>query len=97
VSRLILRLLGILLLAAGLVLFARDLWFWGGAGPFAMATMGELWYALSPGTLNLTQAVIQRYLWPDLWDRGVLVVLLWPAALVLGLPGLAILLLTGRR
>ena len=39
-----------------------------GNTPFQMRTFGEWWYSLSPSSLNGTQAFIQRYLWPPLWD-----------------------------
>jgi ABC-type polysaccharide/polyol phosphate export permease len=73
-------LLGLILLGQALIPFAR------GAG-FQPAALGQLWYALDPGSLNLLQAVTQRYLWSALWDNGVVWLLLQPAfvvALVLG-------------
>ena len=71
----------------------------GGSVPFRPIAGGELWYALDPGSLNLTQAVIERYLWPPLWDPGLLTLLLWPAAAVLAGLGIALYLLgaAGRR
>lgn len=42
-------------------------------------TIGEAWFAWDQGSLNLAQALIQRYVSPDLWDRGILPILLWPA------------------
>lgn len=71
------RIVGVLLaaiaLAAGaaavLVLLA------GSAG----ADLGTLWHELAPESLNLVQAVTQRYLHPALWSRAILPVLLMPA------------------
>jgi hypothetical protein len=48
-------------------------------------TGGELWFALSPNTLNLMQAVTQRYVSPVLWDPVIVAVLKLPAVAVLGL------------
>jgi hypothetical protein len=41
--------------------------------------------------------VTQRYVLPELWDSVLLTVLLWPAALVLGVPGLVLLALGSFR
>lgn len=85
--RLVLRVLGLLLLAVAFGLFLRDLAMEGPAG-----TVGDVWYSIDPPSLNLLQAGIQRHLSPDLWDRVVVPALLWPAALVALVPGV---LLTG--
>ena len=96
-----LRVVGGILLLAGIAALGFDLWQYvqgmsQGQG-FHLAAAGELWYRLSPGTLNLTQAVTQRYILPELWDSVLLTVLLWPAALVLGVPGLVLLTLGSFR
>lgn len=49
------------------------------AGP-AGADLGTLWHGLAPESLNLVQAVTQRYVHPALWNRAILPVLLMPAA-----------------
>jgi hypothetical protein len=59
--------------------------------------MGKLWYQLSPGSLNLMQAVIERHVWKTLWDPIILTVLLQPVWLVLGIPGLLLALLARSR
>jgi len=48
-------------------------------------TGGELWFSLSPDTLNLMQAVTQRYVSPALWDPAIVAVLKLPAVAALGL------------
>jgi hypothetical protein len=100
-----LRVLGGILLLAGIAALGFDLWQYvqglgqgtGQGQGFHLAAAGELWYRVSPGTLNLTQAVTQRYILPELWDSVLLTVLLWPAALVLGVPGLVLLALGSFR
>lgn len=42
------------------------------------ATIGEAWFLWDHGSLNLTQAVVQRYVSPSLWDQLVVPFLLWP-------------------
>ena len=59
----------------------------GGYRPFAF---GELWSKIDTASLNLLQAVIQRYVWPWLWDGVIVQVLLLPAWVVLGVPGLVV-------
>lgn len=49
------------------------------AGSPVMRALGEWWFALSPATLNLAQAVTQRYLLPELWDPVIQTILAWPA------------------
>lgn len=43
--------------------------------------LGQVWYALSPDTLNLTQAVLERYVLVALWDPILLYLLQQPAFL----------------
>ncbi len=47
-------------------------------------TGGEIWFALSPDSLNLMQAVTQRYVSPSLWDPTIVAVLKLPAIVSLG-------------
>ena len=69
------------LVAAGL-LFALD-WQTASAGAeFRAVTSGELWHRIHPPSLNLMQAIIERYLLPSLWSAVVLPLLLAPASLV---------------
>jgi hypothetical protein len=100
-----LRVGGGILLLAGIAALGFDLWQYvqstglnaGQGQGFHLAAAGELWYRLSPGTLNLAQAVTQRYVLSELWDSVLLTVLLWPASLVLGVPGLVLLALGSLR
>ena len=48
-------------------------------------TGGELWFSLSADSLNLMQAVTQRYVSPSLWDPTIVAVLKLPAIGALGL------------
>jgi len=44
--------------------------------------LGTLWHKEAPASLNLTQAVTQRYIHPALWSHVLLPVLLTPAWVV---------------
>jgi len=55
--------------------------------------LGTLWHSQAPESINLVQAVVQRYLHPVLWTHFLLPVLLTPSLLVLAILGVAALLL----
>ncbi|MGP1394585.1 MAG: hypothetical protein ACTS3R_03635 [Inquilinaceae bacterium] len=91
------RAIGWALIGLALLVLGHDAWVWADGGPFRLVSGGELWFGLDPGSLNLVQAVTQRYLWPPLWDPGIVTLLLWPASVVLGgLGGLLVLAFQGR-
>jgi hypothetical protein len=56
-------------LAGGLVWVGRDL----------TQAAGQLWFELNSASLNTFQAVVQRYLHPDLWNNAIVPLLLRPA------------------
>jgi hypothetical protein len=93
----IIRWLGLLLLILALLALGWDINHAVQTHQFRLVAAGELWYALSPASLNGAQAGIQRYLLPYLWDPILQTVLTWPAVLVLGVPGLLLYLLARRR
>ena len=95
--RLLFRLLGLALLILAIAFLVRDLYHRLDSGLFEPVPLGQYWYGWSPGTLNLTQAVVQRYVWPPLWDSFLQPLLELPAFLPLGIAGLLLLLLTRRR
>ncbi|OSQ49021.1 hypothetical protein [Thalassospira alkalitolerans] len=66
-------------------------------GSFRFVAAGELWYRLDAGSLNLLQALIQRYVSVWLWDNGFVPALLAPAFVVLLVPGILLLLVTRKR
>ncbi len=90
------RIVGWLLILAALVVLVADLIAWLDTGHFALAAAGQIWFELSPTTLELAQPAIQRHVAAWLWDP-IVEILTWPAALVLGAPGLALLWLFRPR
>jgi hypothetical protein len=93
--RTLIRLLGWLILGAALAVLAIDAWAWLG-GARKLTAAGELWYRLDSSSLNTSQAITQRYLFPWLWDPVAVWILLQPAAAVLGVLGLLIIFLARR-
>lgn len=91
------RIVGWLLTLAGLASAAASAVEWYQTGEFRLMAAGEMWFRLAPDSLNLVQAVIQRYLIPELWDPVLQTVLLWPAAAVLLVPGLLLIRVCRRR
>lgn len=52
---------------------------WAFVGGPSGEDLGTLWNSGSPGSLNLTQAVVQRYIHPAVWTDLLIPVLLMPA------------------
>lgn len=97
--RLIVGILGFLSLILGLAgaaLMARAM----ALGTTPTSPVGQLWYDTDRGSLNLVQVVLERHLWPPLWQDVVFPVLQQPAPLVAGIAvaaGLVLLLFARRR
>jgi hypothetical protein len=92
----VIRVLAWLFLLATLVAAGAELIASLQAGTWTPLTAGELWFKTHVYSLNLAQALIQRYVHPAIWDPGIVTVLLWPAWLVALIPAL-VLMLIGRR
>ena len=92
--RLLARLFGYLFLFAAIAALAFDLLAWSTTGSFGLSDVGSLWARIDRPSLNLVQAVLERHVWPPLWD-GLFWVLLQPALLVFAVLGALLLLLGG--
>src|ERR1700758_3902357 len=91
------RLIGWIFFLAGLAGLARDVFAWIESKRWRPITLGQLWYDLNRSSLNLVQAVVQRYIHPYLWDPIIVTVLLCWAFAVLMVLGAVILAVSGRR
>lgn len=67
------------------------------AGGYRMITAGALWFRLDLESLNLAQAIIQRFIHPYLWDPVIAGMLQWPAWSLLGGPGVGLALAFSMR
>ena len=91
------RLIGWVIFLTGLSVLVRDVLVWIDTKHWAPITLGQLWFDFSRSSLNLVQAVVQRYIHPFLWDPIIVTILLCWAFAVLMVFGLLILALSGRR
>ncbi|MGI9499473.1 MAG: hypothetical protein ACR2P3_05515, partial [Geminicoccaceae bacterium] len=89
--------LGILLLVLALLAFLYEVVMAADSGGYRAIAAGELWFRLQPYSLNLSQAIIQRYLHPGLWDPVIVSALQWPAWSLLGAPGAVLAILFHSR
>lgn len=85
--------LGWLLIFAAVAALAYELGLAWQNGAYRMVAAGELWYRLDPSSLNLSQAIVQRYLHPVLWNPVIVSLLQWPAWSLLGGPGVLLVVL----
>ncbi len=95
--RIVARLFGLFFLLAALLVLAADLAAAGQGSDTEIMPLGALWYSLNSASLNLVQAVIERYIWEPLWDPVLLAVLQWPAAPAFGLLGVVLMVLSFLR
>jgi hypothetical protein len=91
------RVIGWIVFLAGAAVLARDLMVWLDTKAWAPIALGQLWYQLARPSLNLTQAIIQRYVLAYLWDPIIVSILLRPAFAVLMVLGILLILLFRRR
>jgi hypothetical protein len=91
------RLIGWIIFLAGLSVLVRDVLVWIDTKDWAPIALGQLWFDLNRSSLNLVQAVVQRYIHPFLWDPIIVSILLCWAFAVLTVLGLLILAVSGKR
>ncbi len=88
---------GLLLVSIGIIGVVVDGTKSIAANALVLTPLGEAWYALSPETLNLSQAAVERHVHPFLWDPIIQSVLLLPNWAVIGSLGFLLVLLTTPR
>jgi len=91
------RVIGWIILLAGGAVLVCDLLVWIDTKHWAPVALGQLWYQLNRSSLNLVQAVVQRYIHPFLWDPIIVSILLSWAFLVLTVLGVLLLIVFRRR
>ena len=88
---------GWVLATAALVAFANDLISFAQTGTYRMIPAGQVWFDTHVASLNMMQAVIQRFLHPLLWDPVIATILQWPAWSLLGAPAAALIAIAPNR
>ena len=91
------RVIGWILFLAGAAVLVRDLLVWIDTKHWAPIALGQLWYDLNRSSLNLVQAVTQRYIHPFLWDPVIVSILLSWAFAVLMVFGVLLIVLFRKR
>jgi hypothetical protein len=91
------RVIGWIALLLGAAVLVRDMLVWIDTKHWAPIALGQLWYDLNRSSLNLVQAVTQRYIHPFLWDPVVVSILLSWAFAILMVLGLLLLIVFRRR
>lgn len=64
---------------------------------YEAVTAGQLWFGLHVSSLNLVQAVTQRYIHPGLWNPLLVSLLRWPLWSLLGGTGVMLMNLFAAR
>ena len=85
--------LGGLFLLAAAAAVTYELTMSDGGGGLQLLPLGQVWFDVDAGSLNLLQAVVERYISEALWDPVILTVLYWPAILVFLVPGVLLVLI----
>jgi hypothetical protein len=91
-----LRFFGLFLLATAFIALVVDGIKSIAATGIVFTPLGQGWFSLHPPSINLVQAIIERYTLPFLWDPVFLTVLLAPVWLVFGVLG-GLFLYIGRK
>lgn len=86
------RVAGIVLLALAMVVAGLDL-----AAGGSLRALGAWWFMLHRNSLQLLQPALERHVAVWLWDPVMLTLLQWPLAVILAVPGAALMFAASRR
>ena len=90
------RLIGWTFFLAGVAVLVSDMLVWIDTKHWVPIALGQLWFDLDRSSLNLIQAVVQRYIHPFLWDPVIVSILLCWAFAVLMVLGLLVLAIASK-
>jgi hypothetical protein len=85
------RIIGWLFFIIALVALGADIVASLAAREIDITSLGQQWFEINGAGIGLAQAVIQRYILPELWDPIIVAVLLWPTWAVFGVIGLILI------
>lgn len=93
----VLRIFGAAAMSAGVLLLLADVHVTGGGLDYRPTALGLYWHDLDAAGLNLLQAIVERYILPQLWGCVLLPLLLAPAWGVAAVLGAALIALTQKH
>ncbi len=64
---------------------------------FELRPAGQMWFLIHKDSLGLVQVVVERYIWPPLWDPVLFSLLQLPAIVIPLVPGLVLVVLCHLR
>ena len=91
----IFRVLGVWCLLAAAVILIIDGTKSISTGTWVATRLGQHWYNLDPASLNVSQAAVERYVHPVLWDPVIISILQTPSWIVFGILGVLLYLFPG--
>jgi hypothetical protein len=92
----IFRVLGYLLAIIAVAAVGYEAWQAVANDGWKIIALGQLWFTLDAQSLSVSQAGIQRYVAPWLWEPVITTILLWPGWAVFGVPAW-LLIWVGRK
>ena len=91
------RVIGWVFIVAALGVAGWELYVFFATGRYTNFSLGQLWFTISPASLNLTQAGIERHVLPALWDPVLITALRAPAWITFALIGLLLIWVCRNR
>lgn len=82
--RFLFRLLALIALSIAVIMAISDATQSVAASELVLKPLGVRWYEISAESLNFTQALVQRYLLPEIWDPFFIWILNQPGVIVMG-------------
>ena len=64
---------------------------------FALRPVGQMWYLIDKDSLGLFQVVVERYIWPPLWEHVFFNLLQLPSIVIPLVPALVLMALCVLR
>lgn len=92
----VLTVLGILLIAIAILALGFDAQLSAEDAEPQFKALGQWWYELDRGSYNGIQVLLERHIWPPLWDPVLLTAVQWPVWVVVAPVGI-LLFIFGRR
>lgn len=92
----IFRVLGYVLAIIAVAAVGYEAWQAVANDGWEIIALGQLWFTLDAQSLSVSQAGIQRYVAPWLWEPVITTILLWPGWAVFGVPA-PLLIWVGRK